>query len=313
MNRVGNRTFPPLMPAERDHEVEGHRTGSKPLSPRGRGGAACRGFTLVELLTVIAIVAVLATLLFSVMGGARTRSRQVVCRNNLRQIAVASEIYHDDTGRRPRSYTRLATRPVWLSNPRSLLCPSDPAFKAAPSAVGNQGPKQPFWGNRVNASQEPLAVRIGQPDEASWEAEVRETTETVGFSYLHPLGWRREAWQRLAQLGNQSGVSACQLHGMRLPGESRRAFAQYEGQTLRAQRDGAVVSRRIFRTPTTGPVTTSTGNDPVVWPVGGDPVVGTSPADDYPWEFYADGVPPMPRCRVWAADLPFVGLAPGVG
>lgn len=332
MKRVGNQVLQAIAPAVRDRDREGHRTGLSPgtwhetatawkaVAPgvvparkADAGGGACAswkgaptrghcrmrrmdsnraGFTLVELLTVIAIVAVLATLLLSSAGGARMRSQQVACRNNLRQIAVAAEIYQDDTTRRPRSFTRLATRPSWVSNPRTFVCPSDPALKAAPKGrpQGQEGPG--YWGNIANPSQEPPAARMGGAEEGSWEAELRETHETVAFSYLHPLGWRREAWMRLVQAGNQSGVSACELHGTRVPGAARRAFAQYEGQTLRVQRDGAVVSRRIFRTPA------GTGNGPgnggttVAFPVQGDvPISAPADGDDYPWEFYTDGMP----------------------
>ncbi len=272
MKRVGNRTNLASAPALRDRGLKGHRT----------------GFTLVELLTVIAIIAVLATLMASGLGGTRQRSQQVACRNNLRQIAIATEIYHDDTSRRPRSYTRLATRPSWISNVRTLVCPADPALKKATN--GKRGEMAQLWGNLANGSQEPAETSIGTPEEGTWEAEVRETKETVAFSYLHPLGWRREAWQRLIQAGNQYGVSACELHGMRAPGQAKRLYAQYEGQTLRVQRDGAVVSRRIFRT--TGPGAPGGAETGVTFPAPGDsPISVPENSEGYPWEFYNDGIP----------------------
>lgn len=249
-----------------------------------------RGFTLVELLTVVAIVAVMATLLFSAVSGARTRSNQVVCRNNLRQAALAVEMYQDDTGRRPRSFTRMATKPSIIRNPKVFVCPADPALRAGADGANRSNA---FWGNRVNASQEPVGGRAGAPDEGSWEQEIRETTESIPFSYLHPLAWRRDAWSRLMQgRGNQVGVVACQLHGLRSPVQGRRPFTEFEGQTLRAQRDGAVIPRKIFRTmaapsgiPLHGMPTRAMA----------DPVEGTLTVlmsdDDYPWEFYTDAVP----------------------
>ena len=58
------------------------------------GGAA--GFTLIELLVVIVIVAMLAALLLPALGKAREQGRSSVCRNNMRQIALAMTLYADD-------------------------------------------------------------------------------------------------------------------------------------------------------------------------------------------------------------------------
>lgn len=54
------------------------------------------GFTLIELLVVIAIIAILAAILFPVFVGAKAKSQQVNCSNNLRQITIALLQYADD-------------------------------------------------------------------------------------------------------------------------------------------------------------------------------------------------------------------------
>jgi len=63
---------------------------------RPKGGA----FTLVELLVVLAIIAVLVTILVPSLAGARDMTRRVVCQNQLRQWGQAFNIYaagNDDT------------------------------------------------------------------------------------------------------------------------------------------------------------------------------------------------------------------------
>ena len=54
-----------------------------------------KGFTLIELLVVIAIIALLMGILFPVLRKAREQGRDVVCRNNLRQIGFAANFYAD--------------------------------------------------------------------------------------------------------------------------------------------------------------------------------------------------------------------------
>jgi prepilin-type N-terminal cleavage/methylation domain-containing protein/prepilin-type processing-associated H-X9-DG protein len=55
-----------------------------------------KGFTLVELLVVIAVIAILAALLFPVFAAARERGRQAACASNLKQIGTALHLYAQD-------------------------------------------------------------------------------------------------------------------------------------------------------------------------------------------------------------------------
>ncbi len=53
-----------------------------------------RGFTLIELLVVIAIIAVLIALLLPAVQAAREAARRAKCNNNLHQIGLALQNYH---------------------------------------------------------------------------------------------------------------------------------------------------------------------------------------------------------------------------
>lgn len=135
-----------------------------------------RGLTLLEVLTVLAIVSVLTALLLPVMASVRESAYQRSCHSNLRQIHLATALYrsaHDGDGKYGRA-TEMGLPPL---NPRghqttlgvpSLRCARWPA----------PGPVQNNWSYQFTFYETSLPG-LRNP----WEPHVEEFREDALIAF----------------------------------------------------------------------------------------------------------------------------------
>ena len=80
------------------------------------------GFTLTELLVVVAIIGILAALLLPALTRAKAQARNSACANNLRQLGIATRLYSMDNGSRLPSAEILPTDPINPARPLPRVC-----------------------------------------------------------------------------------------------------------------------------------------------------------------------------------------------
>jgi len=82
-----------------------------------------RAFTLVELLVVVAVIAILAALLFPVLNIAKARAKQIKCASNMKQAVLATLMYADDNYDVIPAYREKTYQPDGLTGYSELLLP----------------------------------------------------------------------------------------------------------------------------------------------------------------------------------------------
>ncbi|NWG76649.1 MAG: type II secretion system protein [Rubrivivax sp.] len=175
--------------------------------------------TLLELLVVLAIIGLLASLIFPAFAQAKARAREAVCTSNMRQVGMAVQAYISDYHGLPPYLHRMLDTGHAAGD--VLVCPSDPL-------ADTMGYGEAF-------------ERVLRPPQFQSQRPV---------SYLY---WQVGSLANLNRLVTKkpgAGYTLCVLHGT-LVSPAWSDPPSYQGRFVRLRPDGAVKRVQVSWEPRT--------------------------------------------------------------
>lgn len=150
-----------------------------------------KAFTLIEMLVVIAIIGVLASMLMPALGKALDNGRLAVCINNQKQVGMATFVYADTWyGSLPPLYSYDVWKPPYISQ---LL------------AASGMGPSSDWtyyrWNDKV--AEETALGKCPAIGGTSTTAATHHPLGDYGFNLMHVI-WGKEYTLRLSRFPHPS-------------------------------------------------------------------------------------------------------------
>ncbi|EDM27066.1 hypothetical protein LNTAR_07474 [Lentisphaera araneosa HTCC2155] len=155
-------------------------------------------FTLIEILVVVAIIGILASLLLPTLGNARDKSRASVCKNNLKQLSVTMYLYLDDSQYIINHVTPNPSTGLNIPWSRANVFPGDNSILECPSdEKADPASWEPSYGFNYFYLKEQKLAEVSKPAETIFFADSGHVNTTHPWNNRAVAGYlinNKSAW-----------------------------------------------------------------------------------------------------------------------